>query len=527
MFLSFQVLHSQRLRDTALVPWVIAEEDGKILASHCTCMAGLGETCTHVAALLFAVDGTVKVRDSRTVTQDPAYWLLPTSVKNVNYSETRDIDFSSAKSLKKKFDIKCDATQNVQVHSSSTKKRQVPEPSQDELNSFFSNIAATGRKPAILSVIPDFSDNYIPKKVTQNLPKPLTELKDNDAILLNYKELLDQCSLMKLEISGDQIENVERATRQQAKEKKWFSFRAGRITASNMKSVCSTDPDSPSQSLIKKVCYPNNSLKLDATAWGVENEEKAKKAFMETFKNNHENATLEDSGLHICQEKPFVAASPDGIINCDCCGKFCLEVKCPYKLKDKKIDQSVGYLRLEDTGSLTLDKEHAHYYQIQTQLGVTNTESCFFVVWTDVDLFEEQIWFDQQLWVSMGVKAESFFYKAILPELVGKFYSRLSGSGSQEVAVKALQQQDENNNVKQQDENNNVKNSTESTDEERWCYCDQVESGKMIYCDNQNCLISWFHFACLKMSNEPRGKTWYCPDCRKLPQFKKGKKKVQ
>ena len=30
------------------VPWTIAEKDGRILASHCDCMAGLGETCTHV-----------------------------------------------------------------------------------------------------------------------------------------------------------------------------------------------------------------------------------------------------------------------------------------------------------------------------------------------------------------------------------------------------------------------------------------------------------------------------------------------
>jgi uncharacterized Zn finger protein len=30
--------------------WIIAEKDGRTLAAHCTCMAGLGEACTHVAA---------------------------------------------------------------------------------------------------------------------------------------------------------------------------------------------------------------------------------------------------------------------------------------------------------------------------------------------------------------------------------------------------------------------------------------------------------------------------------------------
>lgn len=67
-------------------------------------MAGLGETCSHVAALLFSIDGTVKIRDSRTVNQEPAYWLLPASIKTASYRETRSIDFSAAKMMKKRFD---------------------------------------------------------------------------------------------------------------------------------------------------------------------------------------------------------------------------------------------------------------------------------------------------------------------------------------------------------------------------------------------------------------------------------------
>ncbi|WAR08655.1 hypothetical protein MAR_018613, partial [Mya arenaria] len=69
------VLHSPRFREKA---WIIAEGNSKVLSSHCDCMAGFGESCIHVAALLFASDGTVQIRNSWTVTQEPAYWLLPT-----------------------------------------------------------------------------------------------------------------------------------------------------------------------------------------------------------------------------------------------------------------------------------------------------------------------------------------------------------------------------------------------------------------------------------------------------------------
>jgi len=61
-------------------------------------------------------------------------------------------------------------------------------------------------------------------------------------------------------------------------------------------------------------------------------------------------------------------------------------------------------------------------------------------------------------------------------------------------------------------------------DEELYCYCRRPEEGTMIGCDNSDCKIEWFHLSCLRLAIAPKGK-WYCPDCRKLPQFLKGKGK--
>jgi len=44
-------------------------DDGRILAAHCDCMAGLGETCSHVASLLWVIGVGVESRESLTVTQ--------------------------------------------------------------------------------------------------------------------------------------------------------------------------------------------------------------------------------------------------------------------------------------------------------------------------------------------------------------------------------------------------------------------------------------------------------------------------
>lgn len=64
-----QVFHSQSLCEKPLKPWVIIEQDGTVLTAHCNCMAGIAESCSHIAAVLFTVDASVRIRDSQTPTQ--------------------------------------------------------------------------------------------------------------------------------------------------------------------------------------------------------------------------------------------------------------------------------------------------------------------------------------------------------------------------------------------------------------------------------------------------------------------------
>ncbi|CAI0383234.1 unnamed protein product [Linum tenue] len=48
--------------------------------------------------------------------------------------------------------------------------------------------------------------------------------------------------------------------------------------------------------------------------------------------------------------------------------------------------------------------------------------------------------------------------------------------------------------------------------EPTYCYCNEVSYGDMVACDNPDCKIEWFHFACVNVKEQPKGK-WYCPDC--------------
>ena len=47
---------------------------------------------------------------------------------------------------------------------------------------------------------------------------------------------------------------------------------------------------------------------------------KAQELYVKIMSSRHENFQVRDSGLIISTQHPYLGASPDGIISCDCCG---------------------------------------------------------------------------------------------------------------------------------------------------------------------------------------------------------------
>ena len=111
---------------------------------------------------------------------------------------------------------------------------------------------------------------------------------------------------------------------------------------------------------------------------------------MKKVKEELTNLTVHDSGLLINPKWPFIGASPDGIVSCACCGKGTLEIKCPYCHRGESIasafskDSRFCLLAASD-GALHLDHSHAYYYQVQTQLFVSDLDYCNFCVCTFAD----------------------------------------------------------------------------------------------------------------------------------------------
>ena len=95
-----QVKHSQRLSDTPMKVWVAVKENGEVVCAHCNCMAGLGEVCSHVAAVLFTAEANTQVKNHTSSTSLPCAWLLP-SFQTVPFVEVADMDFTTPQCKRK------------------------------------------------------------------------------------------------------------------------------------------------------------------------------------------------------------------------------------------------------------------------------------------------------------------------------------------------------------------------------------------------------------------------------------------
>lgn len=45
-----------RMKEPPNQCWTVIDTNGIVMCGHCSCMAGMGEVCSHVSAILFALE---------------------------------------------------------------------------------------------------------------------------------------------------------------------------------------------------------------------------------------------------------------------------------------------------------------------------------------------------------------------------------------------------------------------------------------------------------------------------------------
>ena len=129
------------------------------------------------------------------------------------------------------------------------------------------------------------------------------------------------------------------------------------------------------------------------------------------MRKSHKHFKAVECGLFLHNEFLFIGASTDRILSCSFCLPACLEVKCPYSINYTSPYDSclnLSYLTRNDD-KLQLNRRHKYYTQRLMQRALTGCHKTYFVVWTPQSMVVYEIYFDEELWISMKNKFVQYY----------------------------------------------------------------------------------------------------------------------
>jgi hypothetical protein len=398
---------SERINDPFHKLWITFNKmSAKIMSAHCTCMAGLSQTCNHVAAALFRIEAAVRNGlTNPACTSEKSEWLpnraeiAPTKVCDMNFN--RD-DFGMRG--KKKRSLVGTPKRNFDPIANSSQKL---------LN--LSDIAKALETVAPLSIIfqavPKPEIDFVREVIA--VKKFTTELVSVDDVILMSDSIKSFEENLITNMSANSIKDIEEVSRGQSANELWFAFRKGVITASRAHDVLAKmkktrkygnkhiDTWSLNQTISGMTLTNPN---LPALKYGNTMEIEASNTFYELMKTKHSKLTVTECGLYLDIDIPYIGGSPDRIVNCLCCPPACLEIKCPYSInftspKDEKVN--LPYIKKDHAGNFTLNRNHRYYTQCQVQMAVARINFGYFMVWTPHGHIVEKLTLDKELWQAM------------------------------------------------------------------------------------------------------------------------------
>ncbi|XP_064840771.1 uncharacterized protein LOC135552825 isoform X1 [Oncorhynchus masou masou] len=231
-----------------------------------------------------------------------------------------------------------------------------------------------------------------------------------------------------------EVEAVELQTRGQRENPSWFSWRQNRITASVAHRLAHSrfvtgQSTTPPASYLAAITGRGTNVKTRAMTWGIEREAEAMRRYQSLKSKALGRAVrVQECGLFIDPQRPWLAGSPDGIVEDQRTGQWllCLEVKCPYKHRQNTVAQACREdpafcLTIQDQGEeggqvrYHLKPDHSYFTQIQCQLAVTGLTQADLVVFTLKETAIVPVTFDPVFWDETLAKLEMFYTDAVLP----------------------------------------------------------------------------------------------------------------
>ena len=425
---------------------------GDLIYSKCSCKAGQGGCCKHVAALLFSlVDysnlGYTVVPDTLTCTQVSQKWHVPTSTtmtlsKAVKFD---DVVFRKDEPNKyRKRPFLNDARRNYCAVPPFA--QQMTSETLEQLTKDLSN---AGRAPNFCKAVQsnlcqptqffktssatrqcEASHKTVSKAFTTGLICSIFDNIKSENVLMGGNILLEDYTANDVQLlvglSMEQAIQICVDTQKQGEVPAWYEERQKRITASHFGKIINRRKSIEPKTIKNQILTSNKVLSENMPAplkWGIENEANAIKKYTAKY-SVLENLEVEQCGLVINPAIPWLGCSPDGILAKENVPVGCIEVKCPYSKRGIAIAKAVKdkSFFLQPSGeAIQLKRRHAYYFQCQGLVNILNLPWIDFIVYTEEDLHVERIYRDVNLWKTVMLpELTSFYFSYILPEICEK-----------------------------------------------------------------------------------------------------------
>lgn len=266
-----------------------------------------------------------------------------------------------------------------------------------------------------------------------------TNIKDEVFLASHYSEnnkkrtrheLIDIGKSISIELSTDDVNEISCWTRPRLKSKCRFALKRGRVIASNFKNCCEASIDNPSISFINRLMNPMNNFDFYPSNL-TKKKKKALKQYFRSETMHHQELELYECGLLISPMLPYFAASPDSLIACDCHGEGCVVIKFLKIMESAEsfdvLTQAPNHILNKNENDYSVEKTHDLYYQLQLQINVVELRYCDLIIWSpkpNVGNLILRVNADINFWRTNMQKAQKFHEQIVMPELLGKSFTR-------------------------------------------------------------------------------------------------------
>ena len=371
------------------------DKNGVILECQCDCGAGMGPSahCKHVCAVIFGLmdfsaNKCLNVRASCTSKLQTFHHTKQFTGSPLKASELRIA----------KNENRSNSSFNTAFDPRPEDMRKRPQ-YQAEFRNTCVNFASTSPSMPVTQLYPPAN--------------PYAVAHDHDYL----KDTPEDHYLQSINVTTIDQENIDRIQTQtmgQNQNRSWYSERSIRLQSSNYGRICKATDRTDFPRLAKTLTQVSK-IKAKTLEHGIKYEPVAVKEYESITGRN-----TKPCGIFVSKDKPFLAASPDRVID----DNLLLEVKCPFTAKDKEINENtVPYLNIIDN-KLRLRSDHDYYYQIQGQLMCSDRKSCDFVVYTIADIKIIRVDRDETFISRMVEKLERFFHEHFRSAILQAFFYR-------------------------------------------------------------------------------------------------------